>query len=91
MAEIFKDDITIIDERGFHHTVTVKHHPDVGVSIAYYRELRISQREYGRHLPPRSDDDQEWEEYQMKFYEGIGGDVLSFFETECKQIINNQQ
>ena len=33
-----KEEIKIIDQWGFHHTVIVKHHPDLGISFAYYDE-----------------------------------------------------
>jgi hypothetical protein len=91
MPAAFKDHIKVIDRYGFHHEIRVEHHPEIGVSIAHYRELRISQFPYGRILLPRTDDDNEWEQFQERFYESVGGEALSFFELECKQIIDNQQ
>ena len=90
MKAQFKDSIKIIDNHGFYHEVRAEHHPELGLSIAYYRELRISQFQYGRFLLPNRDDDREWEEFQEKFYESVGSEALSFFELECKQIIEKQ-
>lgn len=87
---IFKNTITIVDKHGFHYQVSVHHHPDVGTSIAYYRELRIANRNYGRHRPPVSDDDREWEEYETHFMEGIGGEIEQDFEYRCTEIFNQE-
>jgi hypothetical protein len=64
-----KDEIKVTDKMGFVYTVTVKHWPVTGISIAYHDDRRIAQREYGRMLPPTSDNDREWEQWQERFRE----------------------
>lgn len=90
MSAIFKDSIEITDKQGFRHEVSIEHHPDVGTSIAYYNGRIISNFNYGICRPPRTDDDAEWEEYESRFFEGIGGEALQMLEYRCSEIINNE-
>lgn len=91
MVSTFSDTLKIVDNHGFYHQVNIEHHPEVGVSIAYLRGTRISQFKYGRWFLPRTDDDDEWEQFEDRFREGIGGDALSFFEVDCEDYINSQK
>ena len=84
MAATFTDTLKVCDSKEFYYEVNVGHHSEVGVSIAYYKGLRISKFEYGRYIMPIGDDDHEWEEYEERFRESSGGDALVHFEHECK-------
>lgn len=90
MALEIKDDITVRDKDGFVYNVTIKHHPATGVSIAYYNDARIASREYGRMLPPTSDDDKEWEEWEERFREWADGSITDL-RIECKQYFDNNR
>lgn len=85
---ILKSNLSIVDKRGFIREVAVDHHPDVGTSIAYFQGRRVTQFEYGIYRPPVTDDDREWEEYTDRFFEGIGGEILSILEYRCTEIFN---
>jgi hypothetical protein len=89
MAALFTSEIKVSDSRGFVYNCKVEHHPDIGTSIAYYNDHRISQMEYGIFRPPLSDDDAEWEEYQERFFEGIGGEKNQQLEYQCTEYFNN--
>lgn len=89
MTEI-KADIKITDKHGFHYTVVVKHHPSVGVSIAYYDDRRIASREYNRMLPPIGDNDSEWEAYHERLNEWTDA-AISDLSHACKNYFDQQK
>ncbi len=82
-----KDEIKIIGKGGFVYYVTIKHYPLIGLSIAYLKDLRIASREYGRMLPPMSDDDKEWEEWEERF-KGLGDAAISDLQLDCQEYFN---
>lgn len=82
MSEL-RDEIKVTDKRGFIYNVLIIHHPAAGISIAYYNGSPIARREYGRSLPPQSDDDREWEEWETRFREWIDGPLIDL-EHDCK-------
>jgi len=78
-----KDQIKVTDKMGFIYNVSITHLPGIGISIAYHNGTPIARREYGRMLPPMSDDDREWEEWEMRFREWADGPLVDL-EHECK-------
>lgn len=79
-----KEEIKINDNLGFIYNITIKHHPVAGVSIAYYNDMRIASREYGRMMPPIGDNDKEWEEWEERFGEWTDA-AISDLQIECKK------
>ena len=85
-----KDEINITCNRGFVYAVTMLHHPHLGMSFACYGEKIIARREYGRTLPPMGDNDAEWEAWEERFREWVGGPIADL-ELECRQYFNNKK
>lgn len=84
-----KNTIKVTDKHGFIYEVEVTHTPHHGFSTARYRGSIIASRSYGRMLPPQTDDDAEWEEWQTHFYEWVDGpDAL--LGIDCKTYFDNQ-
>lgn len=88
--EAIKDEIKITDKHGFIYHVTIKHHPSIGVSLAYYDDRIIARREYGRMTPPMSDNDKEWEEWEERFREWADASITDL-QIECKQYFDNKK
>lgn len=86
--ETFADDLKVIDNHGFVYEVRVIHFPEIGISFASYKGEKIDRFEYGPYRQPTSDDDQEWEEYEERFREGIGGEAMAHFELSLKDFFN---
>ncbi len=84
-----KDEIQIIDSHGFRHLVVINHHPELGLSIAWHDRKRIASREYGRMMPPTSDTDKEWEEWEERFREFADG-IISDLQLSCREYINEK-
>lgn len=91
MSATFKDILKITDKHGFTYEVNVEHHPEIGLSVAFYRGDRISRFEYGRYLLPQGDDGGEWEQFEERFRESSGGDALVHFEISCKQYFSRKE
>jgi hypothetical protein len=51
--------VKIIDKHGFVHSVTFKHVPSVGISMAYHFGDMVASREYNKIKPPIGDDDRD--------------------------------
>jgi len=83
------DQLKITCKHGFNYTVVVKHHPVIGMSVAYFDDRHIARREYGRFQPPFGDNDLEWEQWHQRFAEYVGG-PLSDLERMCKYYFDNQ-
>lgn len=83
-----QSNLSIVDNHGFNYKVLVKHFPHIGISLAYYNDVIIAQYEYGIYHTPITDDDAEWEQYEEKFFEGIGGEALERLELQCVKYFN---
>lgn len=83
MATII-DKITITDKKGFTWPVHIEHHPNLGVSIAFYDGSRITSREYGKMHSPAGDDDREWEEWEERFREWADA-AIEDLKLACKE------
>lgn len=66
--------------------VLIIHYPLAGVSVAYHMGSVVATREYGKMIPPDTDSDQAWEEFQARFEEkGYTEDIeLSCLEYFAK-------
>lgn len=74
-------ELKVTDKHGFVYRVDVKHWPETGISIAYYKGERIASSEYGRAgYPPIGDNDAEWEEWdelQAEWIDAATVDILA--------------
>lgn len=84
-----KDTVKIYDKWNFIYNVIIKHYPVTGISIAYYDDQIIASRQYGRMLPPISDNDREWEEWEERFIEWAEAAILDL-QYDCTQHFNNK-
>lgn len=66
---IEKENIKIVDSKGFHYEVEYRYQPHFGLVFAYYRDRIIGNVEYGRIMQPMGDNDAEWECYEEMFCE----------------------
>ncbi len=82
-----KDEIKITDKLGFVYNVIIKHHPSKGMSIAFYDDMRIAHREYGRMMPPFGDDDREWEQWEERFREWADASITDL-QYACTEHFN---
>lgn len=65
-----QENFKVVDTKGFHYEVTLKHSPQWGFSTAYYAGRVIAQVDLGgAPRKPMSDDDGEWERYEERFSE----------------------
>ena len=84
------DKINIECKNGFHFEVQVKHHPNLGISTAYYNENVIACREYGKIHEPMSDNDHEWEMYEERL-DKWAADAITDLTPECTAYFNVYQ
>lgn len=84
-----QDKLKIVDQKGFHFDVIVTHRPASGFSVATHEGEALATREYGKFSLPSSDDDREWEEFQERFHDFIGG-PMSDLERSCKEHFNRK-
>lgn len=82
--------LKIIDKYGFHYNVLVKHNPRIGISIAYFEDEPIAQREYGKCCYyPVSDHDAEWESYEQRLHE-LADEMETDLNPLCIDYFNNK-
>lgn len=91
MPGTFTDTERLYDKQNFIYDVWIEHYPDIGISYATKSDgTIIAEFQYGKYRLPQGDDDQEWEEFQQRFYDKIGDEAKENLIRICKEIYNNK-